>query len=790
MALVKSSKRLNRPAGLMVCLLVTATLLVITGFSRQGAGGLRFEVTFPASVRSEAVTGRMFLIITSSQRREPRLQVSRRGAPFFGVDVEDLLPGEAAVIDATTLGSPVENLRDIPPGEYFVQAMLSIYTKFERTDGHTLWMHMDQWEGQNWRRSPGNIYSDVKKIFIDPMSNGVVRLEVTNMVPPTEMQPDTEWVNRFRIQSRLLTEFWGYPIYIGATIQLPKGYGEHPGVYYPTVYRQGHFSTRAPVGFEKPPDSAYSRSRQVYEEWTSEDFPRMLVVTFQHPCPYYDDSYAVNSVNVGPYGDAIMQELIPEVERRFRCIRKPYARVLTGGSTGGWESLALQVWHPDFFGGTWSFAPDPVDFRNVEGINIYEDRNAFYKEHEWARVPIANTRNTLGEVRFTSRQRNYFELVMGTKGRSGEQLDIWSAVYGPLGDDGYFKPLFNKRTGDIDPEVAQYWKENYDIRHYLETNWSTVGEKLVGKLHIICGDMDNFYLNVGCYYLEEFLESTTDPYYDGSFTFGARGGHGYRPEELSGLRLYRVMADHITKHAPPGEDTSSWKYRASVRGQEGFEEDTFQTSAGDLKITFVGHGTLMFTFGGKVIHIDPVSRYADYDNMPKADLILITHEHGDHLDAGAIKAISTEGTKLVYTQICADRIEGGMVMANGDVTTVEGLRIEAIPAYNIVHERSEGVPFHPKGNGNGYLITFGDKRVYVAGDSENTPEMKALRDIDIAFLPMNLPYTMTPEMVADAAKAFRPKILYPYHFGNTDTSELIRLLEGEDWIEVRIRDLR
>jgi hypothetical protein len=297
----------------------------------------------------------------------------------------------------------------------------------------------------------------------------------------------------------------------------------------------------------------------------SEDFPRMLVVTFQHPCPYFDDSYAVNSVNVGPYGDAIMQELIPEIEKRFRCIAQPYARVLTGGSTGGWESLALQVWHPDFFGGTWSFAPDPVDFRNVEGINIYEDENAFYKVHLSAqhavRVPIANTRNTLGEVQFTSRQRNYYELVMGTKGRSGEQLDIWSAVFGPLGEDGYFKPLFDKRTGEIDPEVALYWKENYDIRHYLETNWESVGPKLVGKLHIIAGDMDNFYLNVGCYYLEEFLESTTDPYYEGSFTFGARGSHGYRPEELSGLKLYRVMAVHITENAPPGENTGSWKYR-------------------------------------------------------------------------------------------------------------------------------------------------------------------------------------------------------------------------------------
>jgi len=223
--------------------------------------------------------------------------------------------------------------------------------------------------------------------------------------------------------------------------------------------------------------------------------------------------------------------------------------------------------------------------------------------------------------------------------------------------------------------------------------------------------------------------------------------------------------------------------------QEKFESDSFATSAGELEIIFIGHGTLMFSFGGKVVHVDPVSRYADYDKMPKADLILVTHEHGDHLDAGVIETISTEGTTLIYTQLCAERVEGGIVMTNGDARTVEGLKIEAVPAYNIVHERSAGVPYHPQGNGNGYIITFGDTRVYVAGDTENTPEMKALRDIDIAFLPMNLPYTMTPEMVADAAKAFRPKILYPYHYGATDTSELVRLLEAMEGIEVRIRKL-
>jgi L-ascorbate metabolism protein UlaG (beta-lactamase superfamily) len=224
--------------------------------------------------------------------------------------------------------------------------------------------------------------------------------------------------------------------------------------------------------------------------------------------------------------------------------------------------------------------------------------------------------------------------------------------------------------------------------------------------------------------------------------------------------------------------------------QRKFEEDFIKTSKGDLKITFIAHGTLMFTFEGKVIHVDPVGRYADYSTLPKADLILVTHEHGDHLDPDVIKMIRTDRTDLIFNEKCAEKVEGGIIMKNGDVKTFQALKIEAMPAYNIIHLRSENIPFHPKGHGNGYVITFGNKRVYVAGDTENTPEMKALKEIEIAFLPMNLPYTMTPEMVADAAKAFRPKILYPYHFGNTDTSKIVELLKDMEEIEVLIRQMR
>ena len=506
--------------------------------------GLAFSISFPEEMSSDNLTGRMFICISRNDEREPRLQVGRYGVQFFGEDFSNLAAGEAVTISNETLGYPIEWLKDLPKGEYYVQAVLNKYTEFKRSDGHTVWLHNDQWEGQNWRRSPGNLYSDVMKLTINPAEKKTIEFSVNNEIPPIEVPADTDWVRRIKIQSDILTEFWGQPMYLGATILLPKGYEEDPERYYPTIYHQGHFSLRPPLRFQEDPEN------DMYENWTSEDFPRFLAITIQHPTPYFDDSYAVNSVNNGPYGDAIHQELIPEIEKQFRSIPEGWARLLTGGSTGGWESFALQVYYPDFYGGTWSFAPDPLDFRNVEGINIYEDGNAFYKQHEWYQVPIINTRNhETAEARLTSEQRNRMELVNGTKGRSGQQLDIWSAVYGPLGDDGYFKPLFDKRTGKMDPSVAEYWKENYDLRFILERDWSTLGPKLVGKLHLITGHMDNFYLNQGVYHMEEFLESTTEPYYEGSVTYGSKQkGHGWRP--YSNAELVLKMAEHIEKNRP------------------------------------------------------------------------------------------------------------------------------------------------------------------------------------------------------------------------------------------------
>ncbi len=532
------------------------TLMLLINFHQSRAQKndpetkLYFQINIPDSLSQDIEQGRMFVIIAKSDRREPRFQVGRTGTPFWGADVVDYKPGQDIIVSSKEIGSPLENMGDIPAGEYFVQAVFSKYTKFERADGHTVWMHNDQWEGQQWSRSPGNLYSNVIQVAIDPKKTRKVGLEVTNVIPPIPDKKDTDYVKHIKIKSEILSDFWGQDMFLGATILLPKGYDTHPNVYYPTIHYEGHFSTSAPFGF--------GFGREFDETWLGLNFPRFIAIKLQHPCPYFDDSYAVNSPACGPYGDAIHEELIPLIEKEFRCIKKSYARVLTGGSTGGWISFALQVLYPKFYGGTWSFAPDPLHFNNVEGINIYEDKNAYYKIHEWRTVPTPNTIvPSTGMISLTSKQRNYYELACGTKGRSGEQIDIWSAVFGPLGEDGYFKPLFDKVSGDIDPEVAQYWAEHYDMRNYLEKNWQVIGPDLVGKLHVFCGDRDNYQLNFGAYATEEFLESTRDPYYAGSFTWGARGSHGFRP--MSNEQMILMMAQHILKNTPPG-DSKDWMY--------------------------------------------------------------------------------------------------------------------------------------------------------------------------------------------------------------------------------------
>jgi len=524
------------------------------------AAETRFEISYPSSVHGGPITGRAFVMISRANDREPRLQVGRVGVPFFGRDFEKLAPGQAAVIDATDLGTPVESLSEIPAGTYYVQAFINVYSEFRRSDGHVLWMHDDQWEGQRWNRSPGNLYSTPREVTLDASKGYRVPLVCDQVIPSVVVPPDTEWVKRFKIQSQILTKFWGRPIYLGATVLLPRDYATST-VSYPALYEQGHFGLGAPLGFSTVAGQGRGGGRggqELYNEWIKDNFPRMIVVTLQHPNPYFDDSYAVNSVNVGPFGDAIHQELIPEIEKRFRVIKQPWARLLSGGSTGGWEALALQVFYPDFYGGTWAYCPDSVDFSDVEGINVYKDTNAFYKQIDWRREPTINSREINGQVRSTSEQRNHFELVNGTHGRSGEQLDIWSAVFGPIGQDGYFDPLFDKRTGAMNPAVAQYWKEHYDIRYHLEKNWFSLGPKLVDQVHVFVGDADNFFLNNGVHLLQDWMKTTKDPHYEGYFVYGAMKGHCYSGPENSADRL-KEMAQHILSKMPAGTVAGWWR---------------------------------------------------------------------------------------------------------------------------------------------------------------------------------------------------------------------------------------
>ncbi|MEO8338066.1 MAG: alpha/beta hydrolase-fold protein [bacterium] len=552
----------------------------------------RFEVRFPASLEAKPVTGRVFVALYPRDDAEPRIAAyqsarTRVGRiPFFAVDVNQLAPGAWASVDQDAIGYPYWNIKEIPPGDYYAQAVFNVYTKYERADGHTIWAHQDQWEGQRWAFAPGNLVSTPVKVHVDPSRGIKVQLTLDHRIPPIDVAPDTRWVKRIRIQSPMLTKWWGYPQFLGATVLLPKGYDDNPTTRYPVVFAQDHFTLIAPFNFVtedtaatpqlnlaapgtwtaadigRPTGGGGKRETgyEFFQQWIRDDMPRMIVVKFQHPTPFFDDSYAVNSANNGPYGDAILQELIPELEKRFRMIAKPYARVLTGGSTGGWESLALQVYHPEFFGGTWTMYPDPVDFRRYQLVDIYRDTSAFLVPNAAPGAPERMMQmSSEGQPVATMRQISQMELASGTRGRSAAQIDIWNATYGPVGADGYPRQLWDLRTGIIDRDVAHYMRDKgFDLRDYLETNWSRIGPQLVGKLHLLTGDMDDFYLGPAVYKLEEFLESTRNPYYGGSFRYGRPNkGHGWQP--MTNADLLREMAAQIARNAPAGERVESWR---------------------------------------------------------------------------------------------------------------------------------------------------------------------------------------------------------------------------------------
>jgi hypothetical protein len=557
-------------------------------FSSSPARGLEVAVRFPTSVSSEPLDGRLLLLIAVKGDPEPRFQVRGRvdSAQVFGQDVNGMKADHAVVFDSSVFGWPIENLQSLPAGEYVVQALLHRYETFRPSHGHTIQLPMDRGEGQQWSKAPGNLFSTPQTMRLDPAAGGRIELVLDQVIPPIEPPKDTRYVRHVKIQSDRLSEFWGRPMFLGAHVLLPEGFDEHPDVRYPLCIFHGHFPPDFGGFREEPPDPdlvpdyserfdlhGYNRIVQqeahaFYETWKKPDFPRFLIVEIQHANPYYDDSYAVNSANLGPYGDAIMYELLPAIEKQFRGIGAGWARFLYGGSTGGWEALAAQIFYPDEFNGCFAACPDPIDFRAYCQVNVYEDTNAYTLQGPFERLLRPAYRNWLGKVTATVEGMNHLELALATHGRSGEQFDIWQAVFSPLGPDGYPKPIWDKLTGKIDPEVAAHWRENYDLRHILQRDWQKLAPKLAGKIHIYCGDMDNYYLNNAVYLMEDFLASTVPPY-GGEVDYGDRAEHCWNgdhenPNAISRLRyntfyVPKILA-RIAESAPPGADLTSWRY--------------------------------------------------------------------------------------------------------------------------------------------------------------------------------------------------------------------------------------
>lgn len=550
-----------------------------------------FRVTISNALQSSAFDGRLLLLLSNNDKSEPRFQISDEAETqmVFGVDVDNWQPGSSELVDMHAFGYPIERLNNVPAGDYYVQVLLHKYETFHLKNGHTVKLPMDRGEGQHWNQAPGNIYSAPVKIHFDPATSGEISLTIDHIIPPIEEPQDSKYVRHIKIQSKLLTEFWGRPMYIGAHILLPEGFDEHPNVKYPLAIFHGHFPadfggfrTTPPDEGLKPDYSArfhltgYNKiveqeAYDFYKEWTGPGFPRVLAIEIEHANPYYDDSYAVNSENLGPYGDAITYELIPEIERRYRGIGQGWARFTYGGSTGGWEALAVQVLYPDQYNGCYASCPDPIDFHHYMTADLYNDKNAYYAgdEGDFKRTSRPAHRDYLGHVSVTMKETNQRELALGTRSRSGDQFDIWEAVFSPADKDGYPKRIFDKYTGAIDTAVAAYWKEHFDLTHIIQRDWPKIGELLKGKIHIYVGEMDSYYLNNAVYTAEDALKKLTGPACNCQVDYGDRAEHCWNgdhahPNYLSRLRYHQMYikkwAEEVKTRAPKGADLKGWRY--------------------------------------------------------------------------------------------------------------------------------------------------------------------------------------------------------------------------------------
>ena len=571
---------------LLACGLASTAAWMNELHAQPAALQVRVELSSPSPT---PLDGRLLVMLARDGSREPRFQISDgpNGQQIFGIDVENWTGATPLVVDATAIGFPLEHLTDVPAGTYTAQALLHKYETFTRADGFTVKLPMDRGEGQLWAQAPGNLYSTPVAVRVES-TRGAVTLTLDKVIPPIPPPADTKYIRHERIQSALLTKFWGRPMPIGANVLLPEGWDTHPQARYPLFIYHGHFPYSVSGFRPEPPDpnlkpdfsprfnlSGYNRiqeqyAHQFYKEWTGPGFPRGIVIEIQHPTPFYDDSYAVNSANAGPWGDAIVRELLPYLEKKYRGIGQGWARFMYGGSTGGWEAMAAQIFYPDEFNGAYIACPDPIDFRAYTVLNIYEDENAYFLKSDWKKTPRPGLRNYLGHISSTLEELNRLELVLGTHTRSGQQWDVWEATFSPVGPDGYPARIWDKRTGVIDKKIAEYWREHFDLVHILRRDWEKgLGARLEGKLHLYVGDMDNYYLNNAVYLAEQFLESTSKPYYAGEVAYGDRAEHCWngdptRPNALSRLRYHQMFMPRavarMEKTAPKGADLKSWRY--------------------------------------------------------------------------------------------------------------------------------------------------------------------------------------------------------------------------------------
>jgi len=565
-------------------MVVLGAVLSLTGCTTKSQ---MITITYDEALGTEGFDGRLLVLIGTDFEKEPRFQIndSDQTGIVFGVDIDGWMPGETISIDPSTFAYPVGSVADIPEGEYSVQALLHKYETFNLSTGHKVKLPMDQGEGQHWNISPQNIYSVPVQLTLGK-GTPAVALKITEEIPSIEPVSDSEYIKHIKIQSESLTEFWGRPMHLQANVIVPHGFDPNSSTQYPLMIFHGHFPDTF-GGFRTEPPTAdandgvfnsrfgitgyeYIQQKEaydLYQQWTSDDFPRFIAIEIQHQNPYYDDSYAVNSANLGPYGDAITYELIPHIEKLYNGVGEGWGRFVYGGSTGGWEALAVQVFYPTEYNGAFAACPDPIDFRAYTAVNLYEDENAYYTDGSFRKTLRPGMRDGKGMLKSSLRDMNYRELALASNGRSGDQWDIWQAVYSPAGENGYPKPIWDKLSGDIDREVANYWKENYDLRYIMERDWESLGPNLQGKIFLYCGDMDNYYLNNAVKLTEDFLESTTSPYYKGEVDYGDGAEHCWNgdqenPNYISRLRyntMYLPMIkERLKQTAPVNNHLKNW----------------------------------------------------------------------------------------------------------------------------------------------------------------------------------------------------------------------------------------